>query len=213
MARIAAEDGIRAIVATPHVDPDRRRPTADVIRAGVAELNEAIQAEGIKLTILPGAEIQLTGSLEADVLSGELLTVADRGKHLLVELPFTGYAAFLPELFFGIQLQGLVPIIAHPERSAVARTDLDIIRGLSDRGCLLQVNADSLLGREGRVVRGIAQTLLREIRVDMIATDAHDPRHRPPKLVRVRRALRRLGGDDVFARLTGSAPARIAGIG
>jgi len=202
MARAAEADGIEAIIATPHANLTRGRPTPDAIRDLTAQVNEALSREGINVTVFPGAEIALSDDLQQQIEAGSVLTLADRGTHVLIELPFTGFPTFVPSLFFNIQLLGFTPIIAHPERSAAARIDLELVIGLAHRGAQLQINAESIAGREGRVIRKITQTLMRKDLVHYIASDGHGARHRPPRMGYARKSLRRLGGDHKFAELT-----------
>ena len=125
MARIAHRDGIRAIIATPHVNLETCLPSRETIRARTAELSEALAREGIEVAVHAGAEHALSGDLLERLRAGELMTLADRGKHLLVELPFGGYPAFVSEVFFSLQLAGVTPVLAHPERAAAGRTELE----------------------------------------------------------------------------------------
>ena len=209
MARIAADDGVRVIIATPHLDLDENSIPPDVIRERVVELNEALQREGIELTVLPGAEAKLSPDLPGHVEAGRVMTVGDLSRHILLELPFGTYPTFMGELFFQIQLLRITPILAHPERAAITRGYPQIIDGLVDRGALLQINLGSLLGREGRGVQGVARRLIRDDLAYMIGSDAHSPDRRPPGLSAARKALRRLGGDPAFESLTKTNPAKL----
>ena len=56
MARMAAADGIRIIVATPHIDREFREPDPELVRRLVVSVNRALGAEGLPLRVLPGAE-------------------------------------------------------------------------------------------------------------------------------------------------------------
>lgn len=206
MARIAEHDGIRAIIATPHVGANGSRPTPDVIRERTAAFNEALQQAAIRIAVYPGAEVRITDTLCQELQAGEHMTLADRGKHLLIELPLNSYPTYAAELFFNLQVMGITPVLAHPERTALLRVHPEVIWGLAERGVLLQANLDSLQGRAGWPVRSQAIRLLRRGAVHLIATDAHDPRKRPPVLSTARKALRRLGGDDAFQKLVISGP-------
>lgn len=209
MARVAEKDGITTIFATPHMNLDEGYPDRELILAKAAELNEALRHEGIGVQVLPGAEISLTDKLTEFVRDGRALTMGDLGKYLLVELPFTGYPTFVPELFFSVQLLGVSPIIAHPERSAAALMGGDALEQLVNRGALLQVNAQSVMGREGRRVQAIAHKLIKDDRVDFLGSDAHNLRRRPPSLSAATKAFRRIGGDAMFRRLTLTGPERL----
>jgi hypothetical protein len=61
MARAFVADGVTTIAATPHVRDDY--PTSpDVMERGLDALHQALDGEGIPLTILPGAELAVDGS-------------------------------------------------------------------------------------------------------------------------------------------------------
>jgi protein-tyrosine phosphatase len=209
MARMAVADGIRTIIATPHTDPFRGEPDPDMVRERVAAFSAVLVREGLELQVLPGAELVLSDNLPEALRDGKVLTLGDRGKYALIELPFGGYPTFIPELIFNLQLQGFLPILAHPERSAMNRTNPAAIEELVDKGARLQVNASSLLGRGGRAVMILAQRLARAKAIWAVASDAHDLRSRPPVLSPVRKALRKLGGDAAFDSYTLLNPGKI----
>jgi protein-tyrosine phosphatase len=77
---------------------------------------------------------------------------------------------------------GIVPIITHPERNFALQQRLVALNRWVDAGCLLQVTAQSLLGRFGSKSRRFAELLLKKNLVHVIASDAHDPTNRPPRL-------------------------------
>jgi protein-tyrosine phosphatase len=51
-----------------------------------------------------------------------------------------------------------------------------------EAGCLVQVTANSLTGHWGRRARSAAMWLLKNRAIHIVATDAHDTKHRPPLL-------------------------------
>ena len=209
MARVAAADGIRTIVATPHVTADGVGPEPALVRARVAELQAAITAEGIALQVLPGTEYAASDVLAERAKAGEIMTVADQGRHILVEMFFNARTDFIEQLVFALQLGGLTPIIAHPERSLLAREMPQVLRELALRGCLMQVNCQSFTGGEGRQIQMVAQALLREGLVDLVASDGHDPKRRPPLLSPCARRLRKLGASGVYEQATETTPGKI----
>jgi protein-tyrosine phosphatase len=207
MARVAVEDGIRVIVATPHLGP------ADFahhpwIAEQVCLLNAALQAEGLPLRVLPGAEVVAT----PEVL--EHLPALPRlggGAYLLLEAPLTGLPNYLEELVFGLQLAGTRVALAHPERTQLIRAKPEVFRRLAERGCVLQLNAASLLGRQGRETRRLAVELLQEFPECVVASDAHDALYRPPRLAAAAAAFRKLGGEARFREVVEERPGRMVG--
>ena len=104
---------------------------------------------------------------------------------------------------------GVTPVLAHPERSALGNRKPEILQALVERGCLLQVNVDSMLGGNGRQIRRVALDLLRSGRAQILASDAHDPYHRPPELSAGRKELAQAVKNINFDRLVEDVPRRI----
>jgi protein-tyrosine phosphatase len=49
-------------------------------------------------------------------------------------------------------------------------------------GALLQLNADSIMGQNGFGIKRFCHKLLKARQILFIASDAHDVKHRPPRL-------------------------------
>ena len=116
MARMAEADDTKSLVATPHQLGTNSGVSADAIRQGVANLQTALNAEGIGVSVLPGADVRIEPELPKLVKQGKVLTLADRGKHVLLELPHETYFPLEP-LLAALARQGLVGILSHPERN------------------------------------------------------------------------------------------------
>jgi protein-tyrosine phosphatase len=100
---------------------------------------------------------------------------------------------------------GLVPVIAHPERSIALRTDLGPARALAERGCLLCPNGDSALGGNGPQVAETFWRLMDEGLVALVASDGHRER-RPPRLDHAHLVLaERYGSESIGQLFDGSA--------
>ncbi len=178
MARAAVAVGVRAIVATPHVNFDY---DFDVSQVGqrVGELNLALAREEIPLAVLPGGELAMSRLAEMTDEALDNVRIAD-GPYLLVESPYSSTPVLIDELLFGLQLRGFRPILAHPERSPLFHRDIDRLRALVQRGVLCSVNAGSMAGVFGSTVRRFALQLFSERLVHDVASDAHDLVKRPP---------------------------------
>jgi len=204
MARMAAADGVRVIVATPHVDREFQEPHPDLVRKLVASLNQTIQAEQLPLRVLPGGEAPAEPELLEALQDGRVLTVGDRGRHVLVELPSNVPATYAPELFFRLQLAGYTPVIAHVERAAIFRVEPKMLAEFRDRGYQLQMNVEAL--RRGFGTGRYARRLLRDGLVTILASDGHGAVRRKPLLSPARAALR---NGRLFEQLTLTNPGRL----
>lgn len=175
MAAMAVEDGISTVLLTPH-----NRDVAGVVREGhfferVEELRQAALREGIPIRFVVGMENHLEPDLPEQVERGLALPI-NGTQYILVELPFNLLPVYTDETLFGLQLKGLVPVIAHPERCEGLVRDPEKLAALVQRGMLAQVTASSIIGRFGAEARNAAELFLRRNLVHIIATDAHSSR-------------------------------------
>lgn len=192
MARQSIAAGVHTMVATPHVN---ERYPVDPLEIGehVGRLNLALARAGIALAVLPGAEVAHT---RAGELSDAQLRASCLGQlsAILVESPYTA-VPFFDELIFELQLRGLRPVLAHPERCIMFQRDGRRVASLVERGVLCCVNSGSLAGRFGQTARRTAVGLLRAGLVHCVASDCHDTERRVPGV--------RAGLDSVRAEVPG----------
>jgi protein-tyrosine phosphatase len=179
MARAAVAAGTRAMATTSHINHGFGLTPAELATARGA-LNERFQREGIALELLQGGEIapDRLPSLSDDDLRA--LTLGG-GPYLLLECPFAP-AAGLDLMVADLQRRGYDVLLAHPERSPSFLHSPHLLAKLVDRGALAQVTAGSLTGAFGETVRKAARTMLERGLVHVLASDAHDERHRGPDL-------------------------------
>ncbi len=194
MAEIAANDGIRTIIATPHL-ASAAYPRKQLIEA-VAQLNTALQQQSIPITILFGAEVQAHIALEA----------ADRfclagSSFLLVEFPYSYLPADAEDLIYSLVARAITPIIAHPERNAQIEREPRLLAPLLNMGAKTQITAESLTGRQGMAAKSCAEHLLRNGQVHYLATDSHAPGFREPVLSRAVKQAARIVGEEQAEKL------------
>jgi protein-tyrosine phosphatase len=194
--RIAVKDGVALTVATPHVRPDRWPNTPEEIRKALASLRDAMEAEGLEHRLEYGAEVHLQPELGRLAREGAVPTYADKGRHLLLELPnvFPEYAA--EEAVESLRAAGITPIIAHPERCETLVNRPDLMYRLVRSGALGQVTGLSLEGTFGARAKQAARLFLRCNLVHFVASDAHSTRRRRPVLRRAYGLARSLVGEE-----------------
>lgn len=214
MARMAVDDGIRVMVATPHlfkgrVVDSRQLNHKDAILEKTDEFRERLTAAEISLEILPGCDLPL--SVEALKLldDGQALTINDGKRYLLLEIPDTSIPPAMEEICFRLQSKGITPIITHPERHLIIQEMPDKLRRLLDLGCLAQLTAGSLTGIFGRQVNKVARKLVKKGYIQLLATDAHDCRRRPPLLRQAVNELAGLVGADHARAMVTTIPEKI----
>jgi protein-tyrosine phosphatase len=118
---------------------------------------------------------------------------------MLVEFPQLTVPIGADELFYKLLLQGVRPILVHPERNGQIQATPSIVGKFVERGVYIQVTAMSVTGEFGPAARQTAETLLRHNCVHFLASDAHRTKSRPPILSR---------GRDAAAMVIGPGRAR-----
>jgi protein-tyrosine phosphatase len=193
MARIAAHDGIEQMVCTPHMfNGLSGNPQPSEIVERVHALQEAI---GSTLRLLPGNEVHVSHDLVNQAKTNRV-TKLNQQSYMLVEFPALSVPIGADALFYQLQLQGVHPILVHPERNSQIQAHPSLVVGFVERGVLIQVTAMSVTGEFGPTARTCAESLLRHHCVHFLATDTHRPDRRPPVLSRGRDAAAGIIGAD-----------------
>ncbi|HXH87158.1 MAG TPA: CpsB/CapC family capsule biosynthesis tyrosine phosphatase [Gaiellaceae bacterium] len=204
LARAAVADGITAIAATPHVRSDF--PTsAERMEELVDELRAALASEQIPLELHRGGEVALDRLHLLQPAEVRRFALAG-SRYVLTEFPYGGWPLDLQDRIFRLQLDGLVPVLAHPERNAEVKADLHRLAPLVAAGALVQITAASIDGRLGRTTQRVALELVSEGLAHLIASDAHTPSIRE---VGMRAAVEVLADAPLAAWLTHDVPAAI----
>lgn len=208
MAKVALEDGVRTIVATPHGVEWAYTGDEVETRTRVADLGLELAARGLELEVLPGLEVFITPDTPAHHAQGRVYTM-NGSRYMLVEFPLSVFPSYVEQILFELQLRQLVPVIAHPERNSTIAADPQRLLRLVERGMLVQVTAGSILGIFGARTRETAESLLTRRLAHVIASDAHSAGGRAPVLSAAMRRASELIGEEAARAMVTSVPAAI----
>lgn len=175
MAREAVTNGVNKIIATPHHKNGVYINESVAVISLVNKLNQLLMEENIPLSVYPGSETQIYGDFIKELKEKQFLTLNNTKKYVLLELPFSDVPRYTEQLIFDIQMAGLIPIIAHPERNQEIRENPIKIYQLVTRGALTQITTSSLLGSFGKDIQKFAFEMVDNNLAHLIATDAHRP--------------------------------------
>lgn len=168
--------GFKKIVTTPHIMSDYFRNTPEIILDGLAKVRAAAQQEGITLELHAAAEYYLDEAFAQMVNRNEkLLTIAD--KYLLFEISYVNPPDNIQNIVFDLNIQGYVPVLAHPERYPFWYGKTEIYTKLKDLGVQFQLNTNSIVGYYGPAARHCAEWLINQDMIDFIGSDMHGVRH------------------------------------
>jgi protein-tyrosine phosphatase len=205
MLQAAAAHGTTDIVAAPsasfeHVfDPELAAQRLEELRA---------RSDG-SIRIHSGCDFHFAYGNIRDALANPHKYAINGLNHLLIEFAGTSIPPATDEILGKFRKQGVIPVIAHPERNPILQCSIERLKHWIAMGCVLQVTARSLSGHFGKTEQSFAWDLLREGWVYVIASDARDLLHHPPRLDGAWRMLKQELGEDVAKKLLIDNPSLI----
>ncbi|HAM51440.1 MAG TPA: capsule biosynthesis protein CapC [Nitrospiraceae bacterium] len=197
MARMAIDDGISTIFATPHIMDGVYDNTTLKIKEAYGELLSSLPAG---ITLLCGADVRISPDMIKKIERGDIPTLHGSG-YLLIELPHFVIPPSMNDFVFNLKQRGMTPILTHPERHLLLSKNLTVLKSLRSFGAMIQITAQSIIGGFGRDIRKASISMLKEGLVDFVASDAHNLRKRPPQLSAACRQVEALFGDETARRL------------
>jgi len=200
--------GYEKVIATPHIRTamfDNRRPGLEAAYQELAELTVGLEPA------LP--ETGLAAEHYCDDVFWELFTAGEAlpypgGRAALIEFHYEMWPRRMDERCFEMQLAGVRPVIAHPERYAALFSKTDPFDPLLEVGAVALLDLMSLSGRYGRRSRRAAERMLDEGVYYAACTDAHRPADADVVEESIER-LRALVGDEETRELLDENPRRI----
>lgn len=202
MCRMAAADGVTHIVASPHCN-DRYEFDAGYLASLVRRLQD-MAGDSLRLSL--GCDFHLSyDNLQRLYAQPTQYTIGGTN-YLLVELSDYSIPTQIGDCFLKLGDRGITPIITHPERNAILRQSPQRVIEFVELGCAVQITANALTGFWGQRVARVATWLLEHEAVHVIASDAHDTKHRTPILSRAREMVAEMVGAEVAAALVEDNP-------
>ena len=162
--------GVNKIIVTPHYNKNVYNP--DKILENFYKVESRIRDFGVDLFL--GYEVFLVSSINDIYLQKGKYTL-NKSKYLLFELPFDILPVNINETVLKLHAEGIVPIIAHPERNMYFVRNIQKFIDFIETGCLVQLDAASIVGTHGSSVKKFAKKLIDLNLVQFVASDAHKP--------------------------------------
>ncbi len=209
MARVAADSGVAAIVATPHFrgDPEALDQIPRLI-SRYRRLAQELRREQIPVKLFPGAEILcVDGTLE--LAEARKLPTLSNTNYLLVEFFFDESLDYMDDQLAGLAECGYRAVIAHPERYRAVQQTPDALSDWFRQGYVIQLNKGSILGHFGPSPEDTAHWALARGLAHTVASDGHDTRQRSPDMDRLRDVLAELYSEAYAQLLLHGNPLRL----
>jgi protein-tyrosine phosphatase len=204
----AISNGITHMVCTPHIQLGRFDNTIDTISTAFELLQRAVIAKNLNIKLAFAAEVRICPEIMILAKQAKLPFIGQwQGKNvLLLELPHSHIPPGTEQLIKWLDKNNIIAMIAHPERNRDVLADYSKLKMLIRMNCLFQVTAASLVGDFGDGPLQVAEKMLSENLVTIIATDSHSVKRRPPKLAQGRMAVVNLVGEEKAQELVFDNP-------
>lgn len=167
----AQQNGFTKIIATSHYMEGAYEADEQLRKIWVEKLNLLLKERGLQITIEIGSEIYITKNIVELVKDKKASTIGR--KYILFELPMYNKIIELNNIIYTILENGFIPIIAHPERYEIVKSDPNIVYEWIERGVLLQANLGSIIGQYGKESKKLVKKLLEHNMIHFLGSDVH----------------------------------------
>lgn len=179
MIEFAYKQGITDIVQTVHFQhPKMYNKNVDYsfLVNKTKELQSCIYKKKIDIKIHLSAEVFYLPNL-VEISSNPLVTIGNN-KYMLIEFKANIFPENFEDQFYQLQLNGITPIVAHPERYRFIQNDINILEKWISRGYIIQLDAGSILGNFGKKIEETSFQMINSGFIHLIGSDAHNNKKR-----------------------------------
>ena len=209
LCRKLTEEGIGTVVATPHqLGRFEYSNDATKVKKAVRSLNNEIRNNSISLKIVPGGEVRVDERICRLLETDRILTLADGGKYLLLELPYEVFIDIEP-LLIELASMGIQSVISHAELIAPLASRPEMVCKWLECSTHLQITAASLVGDFGPEVQKVALSFIESGLATLVATDSHNTKLRRPRMRAAFGLISSRFGEDTAKLVCIENPSRI----
>lgn len=205
MCQIAAADGIRHLVATPHANFEFKFDRA----AHQQTLDRLREVSGGVLELSLGCDFHFSYENLQDLFASPSTYTINGSNYLLLELSDFSIPANFDQQLYELISAGLRPILTHPERNMFLQQRPEMMLRWVANGCLMQLTGNALSGEWGRAAQKTARWLLDHDAAHVVASDAHNTTSRPPRLSPFRSLLTKWKGTERAQMLLDENPSAV----
>lgn len=164
--------GFDVVVGTPHMRPGMFDNTAAELRAAYESTLSALAGAPDLPELHLSSEHFFDDLVYRRLVEGSALPYP--GQHAaLVEFSPRAFPTRIADRFFDLRVQGVRPVLAHPERYEPVWKDIQVLEPLLNGGTVLLLDVAALVGAYGRATRKAAEALLEAGYYYAACSDAH----------------------------------------
>lgn len=181
LLKAASGQGIGAVLLTPHYRGRYQGNVRGKLTAVFEELCKAAKSVCPDLELYLGCEVGYELDVSEKITEGSVLTL-NNTHYVLLEFQEKSFRSRIMDGVLEVLNFGYIPIIAHAERYEAFRNRPQLVEEVAELGALVQINAQSVMGKGGFGVKRFCHKLLKAHLVHFVATDSHDMKERRPEL-------------------------------
>ncbi len=179
MLKHAYEQGITDVVNTVHYQHPKmegKNINFSIIKKEIKLLQEELIQRDINIKLHCGSEVFFLPNLMR--IKDDPLSTFIHGKYMLIEFQFHQISKIQKQQLFDLKMSGVTPIIAHPERYKAVQEDLSLVTNWLERGCIIQIDAGSILGTLGSKAKTASEKIIKNGWCHVLGSDSHDNKSR-----------------------------------
>ena len=179
MLKEAQSQGVTDVVNTVHFQHPKlyaKNTSYNFVINEVKKMEEIAKSNNINIKIHAASEVFFQFNL-TKILDNPITTFGNN-KYMLIEFSTLSFPKGYEEELFKLNLKGITPIIAHPERYREIHNDINIAKTWIDRGYFIQIDCSSILGGFGKRTQATAIKLLENGLCHLVGSDAHNDKRR-----------------------------------
>ena len=182
MLKMAIRGGTNKIVATPHFLPNYYENSVENVKKEIEKVKKLIEEEHLDIEVFPGQEVYYTSNI-LENYNNDLIGTINNSRYMLIELNMRDFKLEdVIENLYELQLKGVTPVIAHPERYINFLKNPSLINEFSKEGYIFQLNSGSLYGDFGKEVKKLAEKYVNGKVYSVFGSDAHRDEKRNPNM-------------------------------
>ena len=208
LLRMEYDQGVRGIIVTPHFRFRMFEAPVDRIKKQFLLVKQAAGEIGDDLRVYLGCEFHANMEMPRMLRSGEVSTMAE-SRYVLAEFSESSEASYIRERVYTLLSNGYKPIVAHIERYEATRSDVGFVEELTDMGAYMQINADSIIGKEGFSIKRYCRKLMKYDLISYVGSDCHNLSDRKPHMREAYDYVRKKMGEAYADHLFINNPQKI----
>ena len=160
------------------------------------------------LHVYLGCEFHSNMEMVEMLRSGEVHTMVG-SRYVLTEFSGSTKASYIRERLYSLLSHGYKPIVAHIERYECMRKDIGFVEEMADLGALMQVNADSIIGKDGFGTKRYCKKLMKQDLLSFVGSDCHGTKERISRIGEAYDYVSKKEGDSYANQLFIRNPQKI----